>query len=377
MDPQTRHRLLGGTATILLLSLPVTMRSISRQGTAESSPETQPAEQVFKNIQVLTGMPAANLQGAMSFIASSLNVDCDYCHVQDFGSDRQPAKGRAREMIRMVRQLNQASFQGRDVVNCFTCHQGHPTPVAMAPIGSLPPRPSAGTPGANPPESSLPSAEHVLDRYVQALGGQAALDRVKSRIISTARLSGGSPGSTTELFQKAPGKVLLLEQSPGYNLSVGFNGQQAWAQDSDKSYWGLLNTPQRNAIMRDSELYQGSRLRNGYGQVTVVGRERIGDRETYVVAGTSPEATRERFYFDAETGLLLRRHIEEQTPFGWFPIQADFEDYRPVDGVQLPFVVRWSSAGGAWGIRTSSRVLDVRDNVPIEDARFNKPAVVR
>src|SRR5579864_388343 len=376
MNSALGRRVASGVMAASLLSMAVTIASDGRQnavpGLQQGPPEARPAEQVFKNIQVFTGMPASRLQGAMAFIASSLNLDCDYCHIQDFGSDGTPAKIRAREMIRMMRDLNQRAFQGRDVVNCFTCHQGHATPVSISPIVPVV-RPPAVVPSGKQVEASLPSVAQILDRYVQALGGQAALDRVTSRIVTTARLTGGNANDSMELIQKTPAKVLRTQQSQGYTLWVGFNGTRAWAQDSEKSYWGLLNELQRHAIVRDAEFYQGSRLRDQYRDVTVAGRDKIGEREAVVVAGTAPEGTRERFYFDAETGLLLRRYIEERTEFGWFPIQSDFEDYRAVDGVELPFVVRWTSAGSAWGVRPSLRVLDVRDNVPVDDARFEAP----
>jgi len=102
--------------------------ALERAGVAQTSTRgpqpMQPAEQVFKNIQVLNGTHAADLQGTMSFIASSLGVDCDYCHVQAFEDDHSKPKLRAREMILMVRRINQETFHGENVVNCFTCHQG-------------------------------------------------------------------------------------------------------------------------------------------------------------------------------------------------------------------------------------------------------------
>src|SRR4029077_12167333 len=192
----------------------------------------------------------------------------------------------------------------------------------------------------------------------EALGGHAALDGVKSRIIRTEALNGENSESKTVLYQKAPGKVLLVWGSPSYTLWVGSNGKHAWAQDSEKSYWGLLNTPQRNSIMRDSESYQGSRIESQYSNVKVKDIEKIGEHATYVVSGTSPEGTSEDFYFDMQTGLLLRRHVEEQTIFGGFQVQADFEDYREVGGTKMPFVVRWSSPGNAWGTKVSSKVVD-------------------
>ena len=350
-------------------------RDTAAQTIASETREEQPAEKVFKNIQALKGMRAGDLQGAMSFIASSLNVDCDFCHRQDFSQDVTKEKRRAREMILMVRQINQAAFQGKNTVNCFTCHQGHQEPISLAPITAPPPRlPKAETVATGtPPGVPLPGVTEVLEHYIQALGGQAALNDVKTRIIRTQPLNGQNSESKTVLYQKAPQSVLLVSESPTYSLWVGFDGKRAWAQDSEHSYWGLLNTPQRNSIMRDSEFYQGSRIGSQYSNVKVTGKERIGERETYIIAGTSPEQTSEEFFFDVQSGLLLRRHILEQTVFGGFQIQADFDDYREVGGVKMPFIVRWSSPGGAWGTKTSLKILEVRQNEPIEDDKFDGP----
>jgi hypothetical protein len=91
------------------------------------------------------------------------------------------------------------------------------------------------------------------------------------------------------------------------------------------------------------------------------------------VSGTSPEGTSEDFFFDMQSGLLLRRHIEERTIFGGFQIRADFEDYREMGGVKMPFVVRWASPGGAWGTKVSFKVVEVQQNEPIEDEKFEGP----
>jgi photosynthetic reaction center cytochrome c subunit len=372
------------TSTLIILGLSSDRTGVAQTPTQPPQP-TQPAEQVFKNIQVLKGMPAADLQGAMSFIASSLGVDCDYCHRQDnegtFASDTVPAKLRAREMIRMTSNINREGFHGENRVTCFTCHQGGTAPVSMATaLLSSAPRP-VDTPAkaaANAQGEPLPRVQQVLDHYVQALGGQVALDAVKTRIMNIAPLSRpSSDNSIDELFQKAPGKVLIFRQSQGYTFWAGFNGQRAWGQDSLKSYWGLLNNSELHSVMRDSEMYQGSRLATQYTNVIVASKEEINNRATYVISGTSPEGVREKFNFDVRTGLLLRRHIEEPTAFGWFPLDINFEGYREVDGVKIPFVVRLSSAGGAWGVRTSYMVLEVHQNIPIDDEKFDHPSPLK
>ena len=208
-------------------------------GTVAAPLPGQTAERVFKNIQVLKGMPAEELQGAMSFIASSLGVDCDFCHNQNFEGDQAKAKVRAREMILMVRAINQQTFHGENVVNCFTCHQGSTAPVSMASVLVVhSPRPAAAGAAGGAPAEALPTVQQVLDHYVRALGGQAAIDAVKTRVIKEAPL--GQPSSEKsidEVYLKGPGKVMVYHQSEGYTLWTGFNGQRAWSVDSEKSYW--------------------------------------------------------------------------------------------------------------------------------------------
>ena len=97
-----------------------------------SSPKT--AEQVYKNIQVLKGIPADQLIPAMQFITESLGVGCDQCHVERaFENDDKKSKQTARQMIQMMLALNQNNFAGQREVTCYSCHRGslHParTPV--------------------------------------------------------------------------------------------------------------------------------------------------------------------------------------------------------------------------------------------------------
>ena len=375
--------LIATTTVALWFAIQVTAQSnapVNTQMSAQSSPENLPAETVFTNIQVLKGMRAAEIQGAMSFIASSLGVDCDYCHRQNFGGDTVPAKLRAREMMLMVRGINEGTFHGANIVNCFTCHQGGEKPVSIAPIlaASAVAKPPATSAEASPTDAAtvntaLPSVDQVLDHYIHALGGQAALSNVKTRLIKTNSLSGKNPQNVTEVYQSSSGKILRVQASQGYTSWAGFDGARAWAQDSQQSYWGILSNSQRNEIMRESEIYQGSRLRTSYTEVKVTGKEKVGDKDAYVICGISPEGAKEKFYFDAASGLLLRRHIDEPDIFGVLQVESDLDDYREVDGVKIPYAVRWQSAGRSWGMRTSSKIIDIQNNISIDDDKFAHP----
>lgn len=327
---------------------------------APEPPQAKAAEEVYKNIQVFKGLPASQLQGAMSFMADSLGVGCGYCHAKAFESDEKPTKQAARKMIRMVFDLNRGGgdlFRGA-AVSCYTCHRGRPRPVSVPAIARAEPKAPAKA------ETPLPTADEVLEKYVRALGGREALAKATTRVVKGARVGADGVLVPEELYQKAPDKLLVMTKYPEVTFTSGFDGARAWARDGRGA--DQLNDQFAEALRREAEFYHGVRLRELYPKLAVAGRETVGGREAYVVSGGG-----EKFYFDAETGLLVRRYAEFKTALGHTPVQVDYEDYREVDGVKLPFRLRWSNPRYSWG----RKVEQVTHNVLIEDERFQPPAV--
>src|SRR5579863_921140 len=104
--------------------------------TPHGGPSTPPqaagkkAEEQFKNIQVLKGVPAEQIFPTMQFIAASLGVECDYCHVQGaFEKDDKKNKQTARRMMEMMFAINKDNFEGHREVTCYSCHRGSAKPA--------------------------------------------------------------------------------------------------------------------------------------------------------------------------------------------------------------------------------------------------------
>ena len=108
------------------------------------------------------------------------------------------------------------------------------------------------------------------------------------------------------------------------------------------------------------------RIKATYPQMRVLAREKIGEREAYVVGATSREEDRERLYFDTQSGLLVRRYVSFRTAFGAIPEVMDFDDYREVSGVKLPFMMRWSRPPFGF-VR---KLTDIRLNSVVDKSRF-------
>jgi len=135
------------------------------------------AEEEYKNIQALKGIPAEQVIPSMQFIAASLGVECEYCHVAHANEkdDKKP-KVTARKMISMMMAINTDNFEGPREVTCYSCHRGSTNPVGTPIIMDEEPRRAGGEeekPGEGKP--ALPTADELLDKYLAAIG-QARVD---------------------------------------------------------------------------------------------------------------------------------------------------------------------------------------------------------
>src|ERR1051325_2275347 len=109
--------------TIVWLSMVVA----AGQGAATPPPEKPlMSEDVFKNVQVLKGIPVDEFMGTMGIFSAALGMSCEDCHEasdskwENYALDTSPRKTTARRMIQMMASINQGSFGGRQVVTCYS-----------------------------------------------------------------------------------------------------------------------------------------------------------------------------------------------------------------------------------------------------------------
>jgi hypothetical protein len=357
--------------------------------------QDKPTEQVQKNIKVLMGLPQSQLIPVMNYFAASMGRRCNFCHVNnqgqwDYASDAKPEKNQAREMITMLLDINKTTARLKlDPVACYTCHRGRNSPQSI-PILPLPvPLPPPGnqggaglgaaTPGAQPqaspsPRPSPPAPDTLIGKYIEAIGGQAAIDKIKSRAAKGTVTTANGMTGTYEIGQVAPDKAYEIFVTPRFTVMHAVSPAGGWEQNAQ----GVREVAgQELAKARTSmQLFRDLKLKEQYTSMRFGGRDKIGDRDALIVVGTTADKKRERLYFDAENGLLLRRITYMETIIGVIPEQTDFEDYRDVDGVKFPFTIRVSSvdAGNPYIVR---KLTEIKLNAPVDDSKFNMPAAVK
>ena len=345
---------------------------------------TPPAEQVFKNIQVLKGIPVDDFLDTMGIMSAALGFDCVECHV-GAGTDTvnwefDTAKKRtARRMTLMVAAINRSNFGGRQVVTCWTCHRGRDIPVTMPAIDTV-----YGEPVLEPDlivtESAAgePSAEAILDKYLQALGGAERLAKVTSFIATATSegFRGFGGGGQVQIFAKAPDQratIIKFAENIGRQDAIRvFDGKSGWVSAPlavVPEY--ALGGSELDGARLDAQLSFPSQIKKTLTQLRVGPPDNIGGRDVHVVQGNGARGLVATLYFDRESGLLVRMVRFGTSPIGRAPTQVDFADYRDVPGAGIKMPFRWTF--GWLNGRDSFELKEVRLNAPIGADVFAPP----
>jgi photosynthetic reaction center cytochrome c subunit len=327
------------------------------------------AEEQFKNIQALKGIPADQLIPAMQFITASLGADCEYCHDhQAMDSDDKKPKKIARQMMTMMFDIDKSNFDGRLEVTCYTCHRGATKPISV-PVIKDEEISGSGAPVIRTVENAAsPKPEELLDKYLSAVGGAAAVEKVTSRVQRGKLTAFGGQTFPAEVYSKAPDKRVSVMHLKDGDSVTAFDGQRGWMSVPGRPAH-MMSASENDSARLDADLYFPVHVKTLYSKFTVKSGERIDSRDTYLVEGHEEGRPPLRLYFDTQTGLLLRMVRYAQTPLGLNPTQIDYADYREVDSVKVPF--RWTVARP--GNRFTIQVEDLKQNVPVDDTKFKAP----
>jgi photosynthetic reaction center cytochrome c subunit len=336
--------------------------------TGNNASAPKKAEEQFKNIQVLKGLPADQLIPGMQFISASLGVECQFCHVEGaFEKDDKRPKQTARKMMEMMFAINKNNFEGHREVTCFSCHRGSTDPVAIPPVMSDALKPGTAEMKVVGGSEAGISGDQLFDKYLKAVGGNTAVEKVSTRVMKGA-ITFGDRNVPIEIFSKEPDKRISFTHTPDGDSVTAFDGKEGWL-GAPKRPVREMHGPDIDAAAMDADIHFAVHLKGMFNEVQVRGKERIDDHDTYLVVGEREGKTPLRLYFDAQSGLLLRLVRYGDTPFGWMPTQIDYADYRDTGDVKIPY--KWTLARPSG--RFTIQLTEVKQNVPVDDAKFARP----
>ena len=305
----------------------------------------------------------------MQFITYSLGVECSYCHVEGaFEKDDKKPKQAARKMMQMMFAINRDNFEGKREVTCYSCHRGSAHPVATPVI----PEAGGSVPQQVPVESMTlpadsPSPEQILGKYVEAIGGAPAIEKLSSRVEKgNVDISGRQ--FPVEVFSKIPGRRVLIIHLPSGDNITALDGNSGWISTPGRPSHEIPGSEMSSARL-EADLQLPVHLRQFFSEIKIANSQKIGDQDVLVVTGGNAGKVMAEFYFDEHSGLLLRMLRLSDSPLGRNPTQVDYSDYRDAGKVRC-----LSTNNFYPPCSLHIQIERVQDNVPIDEKIFTRPA---
>ena len=396
-----RRRILAATAITVAVLIGAWL-AFAQQPAAQDRPLL--SEQVFKNVQALKGIPVDDFLGTMGLMSAALQFDCSDCHVGagtdsvDWAADT-PRKRTARRMVNMVATINKDNFGGRQAVTCWSCHRNRDRPLVTPNMEAIYSMPNLEADDIIVTTPGLPSADSILDKFIQASGGAqrlAGLTSIDGKGTSVG-FGGFGGGGDVEVVAKAPDKratIILFKAETGRGDQIRtYNGRDGWVRtplnvlgefqlrggdldgarfDAQLSFPGQIKqilTNMKAGPPTSINDLPAPASQSALQQDVATGQSHVVD----VVQGTGPRGLLVTLYFDRQTNLLLRELRYGPSPIGRVPTQIDFADYRDVNGIKLPFRITYAWLDG----RDSIVLSEIKTNVPVDEAKFGRPAPLK
>jgi len=214
---------------------------------------------------------------------------------------------------------------------------------------------------------SMPSADEILEKYIKALGGTEALQKITSRVSKgSLEYVGEGTAQTLEIYKKGPDKFYQIASTLDGPFRQAYDGKTGWAHyPGDRVH--DVGGAELARLKRQAVLQAELRMREIFPKMKVLGKEKVGSKDTFVIEASPPEGAAEKFYFDTQDGLLLQHEYVGDAWYGQITVTEQFGDFREVDGVRIPFTIRQS------GVDLTIRIKELKHNIPIEDSKFAQP----
>jgi photosynthetic reaction center cytochrome c subunit len=335
------------------------------------------AEEVFKNVQVLKGIPVDEFMNTMGIFSAALGMSCEDCHAsndsswENYALDASAKKQIARRMVVMMSAINKDYFGGRQVVTCYACHRGGYTPRItpnLATLYNMPDEPEDLVVQA----PNAPSADEVFDKYLEAIGGAGRAGKITSIVARGISVGYGPEGNRrpVEVYAQAPDRRATIVRTLNGDSTTTHSEGAGWIAAPLRPVPVMdISGSALEGLKLEAELAFPARIKQALAKWRVGFPAIVDDRDVHVVQGTSPGGSLATLYFDMESGLLLRVVRFAASAVGRVPTQIDYSDYREAAGVKIPFrwIVTWLDG------RETYEMSEVQVNVPIDAARFRRP----
>jgi hypothetical protein len=334
-------------------------------------------QDVFKSVTVLRDIPVDTFFDTMGMFANAMGNDCTFCHSPKAALDRAqfaevtPRMQRARQMIAMMRAINDQNFGGAQRVTCFTCHHGNQSPRSDPNLALQYSAPEEDPNARDFATDTTISADTIFDKYVHAVGGPDRL-RTLTSFAAAGTYAGFDTGFEkvpAEIFAKSPNQYSTIVHMAAGSSVRTFNAGSGWISGPDTPLpLETLTAGNLDRARLEALVAFPSGIKEAYPHWRA-GRAVLNDEEVVVLQGIDEDRQPIANLYFAPSGLMVRLVRWTLTPVGFVPTQIDYSDFRDVAGVKIPFKRVISQTF----MQATLELTDVKSNVSIPGATFAKP----
>jgi hypothetical protein len=220
----------------------------------------------------------------------------------------------------------------------------------------------------------LPKGETILDKYIEVTGGKAAYEKKRTEISSAEmEFVGKGVKASMTIYHAEPNKSYSVVEIDGIGkIEEGTDGSVVWERSALKG--PRVKTGEERAVsLRAADIHHDTRWRDFFQKVECTGIEPIDGRICYRVVLTPKDGQPETRYYDKQSFLLVRTNMIMKNEMGEIPAESVVGDYKKVDGVLTPFLIKQKVLGQEFTVTLKS----VQTNVPIPKERFALPDDVK
>jgi zinc protease len=231
----------------------------------------------------------------------------------------------------------------------------------------------ATAPAQAQPAENLPEAKALHAKYIEAIGGEAALKGLKSRV-TTSKLNIPSQNMSAKITSyQADGKIYVVTEIPQFgNMESGYTDSIAWSKMAMTGPQ-ILEGAERDQLLREADLQSDLDLTKYYTKLETVGSEDVDGKKAYKVEFTPITGEKQTRFFDAESGLLVKIEMTQETAQGKIPMTATLTDYRDVNGIKMPY----KTVQKAQGVEIELVVESAAHNTDVAGDKFTLPADIK
>lgn len=221
--------------------------------------------------------------------------------------------------------------------------------------------------------ADMPSGESLLQRYIDRSGGAEAYAKAKDMAMTgTVEMPAQNIAGTVSIFEEGEKSYTAMEFAGIGKIEEGFDGETAW-ENSALQGPRILDGEEKIEAKRAATLSRITSWRDVYKDAHTVGSEDLDGKPAWKVEMTAKEGKPETFFFDRESGLLVRISGVYTTPLGDFSAESTMSDFRPVAGILTPFALTEKAMSQTIVMRFGN----ISYNVSLPKDRFDPPAPVK